>query len=97
MTITTLLLMRQELLLTLLTVLVVIIDLVTADNKKDRVIAFTLVAFALVTLAGFLPAADGSLFGNMYHSTAMLRGMKNILNVALMILLLPPPPLPNPC
>ena len=80
--------MRQELLLTLLTVLVVIIDLVTADNKKDRVIAFTLVAFALVTLAGFLPAADGSLFGNMYHSTAMLRGMKNILNVALMILLL---------
>jgi len=88
MNFTDLLLMRQELLLVLLTVLVVIIDLSVEDKRKDLVIGFTLVLFTIITLVGFIPLREGSLFGGMYNSTTLLVNMKNILNIALLIVLL---------
>jgi NADH-quinone oxidoreductase subunit N len=88
MNFTTFLLMRQELLLVILTLFVVIIDLATAENKKHRVINLTLLLFGMITVAGFLPSKEGSLFGGMYNSTLLLVAMKNILNIALLIVLL---------
>src|SRR5512145_231434 len=83
-----LLLMRQELMLVLLTLLVVIVDLAVDDNRKNIVIGFAIVLFTMITLAGFIPMREGSLFGGMYNTTSLQVIMKNILNVALLIVLL---------
>jgi NADH-quinone oxidoreductase subunit N len=88
MNFTSLMLMRQELLLTLLTIMVVIIDLAVGDKKKDVVIGLALVLFSMITVVGFLPSPEGILFGGMYNTTPLLVTMKNILNIALLIVLL---------
>jgi NADH-quinone oxidoreductase subunit N len=88
MNFTDLLLMRQELMLVILTLLVVIVDLAVHDDKKDVVIGFALVLFAVITLVGFIPSGEGSLFGGMYKTTPLLVFMKNILNIALLIILM---------
>jgi NADH-quinone oxidoreductase subunit N len=80
--------MRQELLLILLTLFVVVADLATVNEKKHRVINLTLVLFGLLTIAGFLPSASGNLFGGMYNSTPLTTGMKNVLNIAMLIIML---------
>ena len=88
MNFTDILLMRQELLLTLLTIMVVIVDLAVEDKNKEVVIGFALVLFSIVTLVGFFPSREGSSFGGMYNATPLLATMKNVLNIALMIVLL---------
>ena len=88
MNLTDLLLMRQELMLTILTLLVLVFDLAVEEKRKDLVIYFTLILFSLVTVAGFIPFSGGSLFGGMYNSTPLLVTMKNILNIAVLIVLL---------
>ena len=88
MNFTNLLLMRQELLLVAITLFVVIVDLASDVNKKHRVINLTLLLFSVFTAAGFLPLNEGSLFGGMYNITPLLASMKNILNLALMVVLL---------
>lgn len=85
---TDILLMRQELLVSLLIILVVIVDLIMDDKRKDTVIWFSLAGFGMITLTGFLPVPEGSLFGGMYRATPLLTAMKNILNIALLIVLL---------
>jgi NADH-quinone oxidoreductase subunit N len=80
--------MRQELVLVLLTLFVLIIDLSTKENKKSRVIFLTLLLFSTLTAVGFLPAKEGSLFGGMFNSTLLQVSMKNILNIALLVVLL---------
>lgn len=88
MNFTSLMLMRQELLLTILTIMVVMIDLAVGDKKKDVVIGFALVLFSIITVVGFIQPGEGILFGGMYNSTPLLVTMKNILNIALLIVLL---------
>lgn len=83
-----LLLMRQELLLVLITLLVLVVDLAVAEKRKNTVIGVTLLLFSIVTLAGFLPLREGSLFGGMYNTSALHVTMKNILNIALLIVML---------
>jgi NADH-quinone oxidoreductase subunit N len=83
-----LLLMRQELLLAVTILIILIVDMATADHKKHQVIHLALLLFGAVTVAGFLPSTSGSLFGGMYNATPMLTMMKNILNVALLVVLL---------
>ncbi|NVO01510.1 MAG: NADH-quinone oxidoreductase subunit N [Bacteroidetes bacterium] len=79
------LIMRQELLLTLVALIVLIADLAIKDDKKRIVIPISIVLFFLVTVAGFIPASEGILFGGMYKSTALTILMKNILNVGVLI------------
>jgi NADH-quinone oxidoreductase subunit N len=88
MNFTDLLLMRQELLLTLLTVLVVIVDLAVEDKKRDIVIGFSIIFFSIITLVGFFPSRAGSLFGGMYNMSPLNAVMKNLLNIALLVVLL---------
>lgn len=88
MSFTGFLIMRHELLLTLVTLLVVIIDLAVGENRKNAVIGSAIALFGFTTIAGFLPMEEGSLFGGMYNSAPMLVAMKNILNVAMLIVLL---------
>lgn len=80
------LLMRHEIILTLVTLIILIAEL--ADWNKNRVIAITLVLFFITTITGFLPVQEGSLFGDMYRTSPLISLMKNILNIGVMILFL---------
>ena len=82
------LLMRNELLLTLAAVIVLIFDLASSDQRRNRVIPFAMVVFALVTAAGFIPASHGTLFGGSFVSSELTTLMKNILNMAALIIFL---------
>lgn len=79
--------MRQELTLTLVTILILIIDLNLKPVQKHRVIPFALGLFALHTVSGFLSAPEGVLFSGMYRASALTNLMKNILNVGVLIIL----------
>lgn len=83
----TLLAMRHEILVTVLIVYQLIADLTEKENKH-RVVNATIVMFALITLAGFMPAAPAHLFGNMFVTDNMRMLLKNILTGATFIILL---------
>jgi NADH-quinone oxidoreductase subunit N len=80
--------MRHELVLTIITLLVLIIDLNLARQHKHKIIPITLGLFAIHTVLGFLPNAEVILFGGMYRTNALLMMMKNVLNVGVLIVLL---------
>lgn len=80
--------MRHELLLTALALVVLMIDLMLKPGQKNAIIPITIILFALHTIAGFLPAQPGELFGSMYRTDALHVMMKNILNVGVLIILL---------
>ncbi len=82
------LLMRQELMLVIAALLVLIVEIALPDEKKKRIIPISLILFGIVTVAGFLPATAGKLFGGMYQTSLLTILMKNLLNVALLIILL---------
>lgn len=63
------LLIRHELLLTLLLIITLFAEIFTANRHKYRVLNISLIGFILITLAGFLPVPSGELFGGMYQST----------------------------
>lgn len=80
--------MRHELLLTIVAMLVLIIDLGIKPEKKLMAIPIAIFLFFLVTLIGFLPAKEGVLFGGMYQTDTLKVMMKNILNLGLLIVML---------
>jgi NADH-quinone oxidoreductase subunit N len=80
--------MRHEVLLTILTLVVLIIDLNLARKHKHQIIPIALGLFAVYTLIGFLPNAEVTLFGGMYRTNALLMMMKNVLNIGVLIILL---------
>lgn len=80
--------MRHEVMLTVLALVVLIIDLNLSNRKKQLIIPITLSLFSVLTLVGFLPTGDVSLFGGMYHSNGLLALMKNVLNIGVLIILL---------
>jgi len=84
MTLENFLLMRHELMLTLALVIVLIAELST--EKKNSIINLALVVFGVITVVGFLPAPEGTLFGGMYTTSPLTVLMKNILNIGTLIL-----------
>jgi NADH-quinone oxidoreductase subunit N len=82
------LVMRQELLLILIVVIALISEIFVSENKKTSIICTMLWAFGAVTVIGFLPASTGELFGGMYINSPLTIMMKNILNIAMFIVLL---------
>lgn len=81
-------LMRHELLLTIVTVVILIAEIFTADKSKEKLIPFSIGLFALITIIGFLPVQEGTLFGGSYQSSALTALMKNVLNVGVLIIFL---------
>ncbi len=79
------LLMRHELLLTLLIVTELIIE-VFSNRKRSTTLSISL--FFLVTLIGFLPIDYGQIFGGMYQTSNTIIFMKNILNIGTLLILL---------
>lgn len=80
------LLMRQELVLLAVILLLVIME-IFIDNKKTLV-NVAIVLFGIHTLIGFIPLADGALFGGMFHTTQLIHLFKNVLNIGVLIILL---------
>src|SRR5512133_3689852 len=88
MTFSDLLLLHQEVLLTLLALIILFLEISLQDKGRDTIIRFSLIMFGAITLIGFLPFASGDLFGGMFRTNPLLASMKNILNLGLFIILL---------
>ncbi len=80
--------MRQEVLLVLLALLILILDLFSTNSGKQRIIHITLILFTAITISGFFCVGEGELFGGMYRNNALTIQMKNILNIAMLIIFL---------
>jgi len=78
------LLMRHEIMLTLALLIILIAELST-ENKKG-IINLSIILLFVVTVVGFLPTPEGSLFGDMYRTSHLTVLMKNILNIGTLIL-----------
>lgn len=81
--------MRHELLLTAAALLVLMAEIFT-DPRKHRggLAIFTAFIFGIITIAGFIPSGDGSLFGGMYVTDGTRLLMKNILNIGMLLVLI---------
>lgn len=88
MSLSDILTMRHEVMLTLLALVVLIIDLNLNNRNKHLIIPITLSLFFITTVVGFLPSVEVTLFGGMYRTSALLVLMKNILNIGVLIILL---------
>jgi len=84
MDLNSMLLMRHELLLTLVILILLVADIFTENKQKVSYIAVGL--FAIYTFLGFIPMQEGSLFGGMYETNNMLSGFKAILNVGVLLI-----------
>jgi len=82
------LLMRNELLLTIIAVIVLIIEIFTDKNKKTIVIPVSLFLLAAVTAVNFMPLVSGELFGGMFKTDALRVTMKNVLNIGTLVVLI---------
>jgi NADH-quinone oxidoreductase subunit N len=81
--------MRHELLLTAAALLVLMAEIFT-DPRKGRggISIFSVIVYALVTITGFIPSGEGSLFGGMYVTDGTRLIMKNILNIGVLLVLI---------
>lgn len=85
MSLSTFLLMRHELLLIIAALIVLIAEIFWDEKKKRGVITLSIILMALITAVGFIPSADGQLFGGMYVTSATRILMKNVLNIGSLI------------
>jgi len=81
----TFLIMRQELLLIIAALLVLIAEIFWNPDKKKSISLFSIILLGVVTIIGFLPSQVGSLFGGMYISSGTTLIMKNILNIGALL------------
>ena len=88
MNLSSLILMRQELLLVGLILILLIFTIARINKSGKAVYNLAVVLFALFTIVGFFPQETGVLFGGMYQANETVQLMKNILNVGVLILLL---------
>jgi NADH-quinone oxidoreductase subunit N len=86
MNLETFLLMRNEFML-LMVILMLVVGEIFVNNKK-ALIPWAIVLFAIHTGVGFFPLGEGMLFGGMFHSSQLLHLFKAVLNVGVLIILL---------
>ncbi len=82
------LLMRNELVLILVILILLIADIFVADKNKKSVNYIAVGLFAVHTLIGFIPLKEGALFGGMFVTNSLVWGFKNILNVGVLLIIL---------
>ncbi len=82
------LLMRYELGLLAVILLLIVFEIFSSKKQKENLVTISIVLFTIHTLVGFLPLNDGSLFGGMFRTNALLHFFKSTLNIGVLILLL---------
>jgi NADH-quinone oxidoreductase subunit N len=85
MSLGTFLIMRHELLLIVAALVVLMAELFGNPAKKGSISLFSIIIFSIITLVGFIPAPEGSIFGGMYISNGTRLIMKNILNIGVLL------------
>lgn len=88
MNLNNMLLMRHELVLTLVILILLIADIFVSDKNKKSVSYIAVGLFAIHTLIGFIPLKEGVLFGGMFVSNPLVYGFKNILNIGVLLIIL---------
>jgi NADH-quinone oxidoreductase subunit N len=81
-------LMRHELLLTVAALLILTAEIFAGSKSRKSVSLFSIMLFAVITIAGFLPSPEGTLFGGMYEVNKTRLVMKNILNIGALLVLI---------
>ena len=81
-------LMRHELLLTVAALLILTAEIFAGSKSRKSVSLFSIALFAVITIAGFLPSPEGTLFGGMYEVDNTRLVMKNILNIGALLVLI---------
>jgi NADH-quinone oxidoreductase subunit N len=85
MSLGTFLIMRHELLLIAAALTVLIAEIFWKPDKKGSISLFSIIIFGVITIIGFIPSPEGSLFGGMYVSSGTRLLMKNILNIGVLL------------
>jgi NADH-quinone oxidoreductase subunit N len=85
MTFENLLLMRHEIVLTIIAMIILIAELALGEKVKLRVVPLAIILFAVHTIIGFLPLGEGTLFGGMFNTNGTITLMKNVLNMGVLI------------
>jgi NADH-quinone oxidoreductase subunit N len=88
MQIDTLLLMRHEILLTVLVLIALFFEIFVGTKDKNRFIPTLVFLFLVTTVLGFLPQKTGTIFGGMFILNEIQILMKNVLNIGVLIVLL---------
>ena len=71
----------------LLVIVLLVIFEIFAKNKSS-LINLGLILFAMHTVVGFFPIAEGSIFGGMFQTSSLIHLFKNVLNIGVLIILL---------
>ena len=82
------LIMRHEVILLVITLTLLMAEIALPRSKKESIIHLSLFLFGIHTIIGFLPLAEGELFGGMFRTNKLIHLVKNILNLGVLILLL---------
>jgi len=67
-----------------LALVIILIAELSTENKKS-IINLSLILMGVITVVGFIPVPEGSLFGGMYQTSHLTVLMKNILNIGTLI------------
>ncbi len=85
---TDLIAMRNELLLTIAAFVLLCAELFFKEEQRKHIVRLAIVVFGLISLCGFFAMPTVVLFGGMFQSNPMIAMMKNILNIATLIVLM---------
>ncbi len=88
MSVQELLLMRHEWALVAAALVMLIIEIGISTEQRHLMNLFATLALVVVTVIGFLPADAGTAFGGMYITDPVRILMKNILNIAALLIFL---------
>ena len=81
-----LILMKQELVITLLIFVLLFIKLGKEETKNEMLINLVNILLALNLVSGFLFQQSGTLFGDMFRTNELLTFEKNLLNLGTLII-----------
>lgn len=77
--------MRHELLLLAAALLVLMAEIFGNPARKGGISLFSVIIFSIITIVGFLPSPEGSMFGGMYIADGTRLIMKNVLNIGALL------------
>ncbi|HET6721457.1 MAG TPA: NADH-quinone oxidoreductase subunit N [Chitinophagaceae bacterium] len=81
-----LILMKQELVITLIIFVLLFLKLSSRETKNETLINFVNLLLTINLVSGFFMIREGNLFGDMFHTDELLFFEKNLLNLGTLII-----------
>ncbi|MGY5851820.1 NADH-quinone oxidoreductase subunit N [Salegentibacter sp. F14] len=88
MEVSSIFLMRHELVLLVIALILIIFEILIPIQKKSSAVHLAIFLFGIHTALGFFPLEENSLFGGMFRTNSLIHFFKNVLNIGVFILLL---------